>query len=113
MYRQGRGFPRDDELAARFAARAGFLEIACGGQRWESCSLLGELLLEGRGAPRSVDRAVVCFTRACEGGHAAGCEAASDVFHEGAGLPRDPTRAAQLYQRGCDLDRESACAKRR
>ncbi len=87
--------------AAPEAAFAAISRIAAAGDA-EAQAWLGQMLLDGRGAPVDPHMAVVWFRRAAQGGHAMGMNMLGRCLENGWGVARDPAGAVAWYMKAAE-----------
>jgi hypothetical protein len=116
------GTPSPNDLLAAVVAA----EQACDGGDSNGCSYLAVSYRDGRGVPRSAERAAALFARVCglgggdcewggdcsgddlqgcttlcNQGHAASCWKLGHLYDKGKLVPRDSARAHGLFERAC------------
>ena len=70
--------------AHRFDAEAFALtERACNGGGPPACTMLGELIIDGRGAPRDEARSAELYRRGCDAGDGRGCQLLAQRYGAG------------------------------
>ncbi|NIJ32427.1 tetratricopeptide repeat protein [Sphingomonas oligoaromativorans] len=83
-------------------ALAPLLRTAAEGGAVEAQLLLGQMLLDGRGAPRRPEEALRWFGDAARAGHPMGMNMVGRCLEHGWGTPVDKGRAAQWYEAAAD-----------
>jgi hypothetical protein len=111
--------PGGEELAGQAAEPSAVHVVAALGPRCEAgdsrdprtCYRLGQLLTQGRGAPRDPARAAALFEKVCPSDVRA-CVDLALLLQQGDGVPRDAARAAQLLNKACAAGEPYACELR-
>lgn len=75
----------------------------------DACSEYGQLLSEGLGLPKDMDRAVALFRQGCQLESGDACMRLGALASRGEAIPRDLPTAANLYRKACELDNGEAC----
>jgi hypothetical protein len=97
---------QDRALAGRAAPA---LAKACDAGHANSCALLGNMIWDGNGVPKDVNRGRDLVIRACDAGSGIGCGSLGNAFITGDGAPHDAARGLRLTVRGCQLGGALAC----
>jgi len=108
--------PGGEELARQAAEPSAANVVAaltprCDAGDIRTCFRLGQLLTQGRGAPRDPARAAALFEKVCPSDVRA-CVDLALLLQQGDGVPRDTARAAQLLTQACADGEPYACELR-
>jgi TPR repeat protein len=84
----------------------------CDAGKVHGCARLGEILQEGKLAPRDFSRSIPLFEKACDGGDGLGCAWLARLYDEGGrGTLHDSLKASALYKKACNLGALAACVQ--
>jgi len=76
----------------------------------EACMAYADILADGHGVERDLDKSCALLSKACELELAPSCTRLAMMTEYGFGSGRQPPQAAGLYQRACDLGEPMACS---
>ena len=116
MYKEGKGVPRDGDIACQWYAKAAatFKEAAEQGDA-EAQFCLGDMYKEGKGVPRDgagarqwYTKAAATFTKAAEQGDAEAQFRLGDMYKKGIGVPRNGDIACQWYAKAAAQKHEAS-----
>lgn len=105
LYRQGRGVPQSDEVAAnwyRLAAQHGHAAAQAN---------LGVMYLQGQGVAKDPAEAARWFDKAAEQGHAIAQYNLALMYEQGLGVEKSANRAMGWYQRAADGGHDRAAQR--
>ncbi len=98
--------PVTEESAGKaFAA----YQRGCEAKHAMSCERVGDMLVEGRGAPVDYSKAARAYETACDDGRAGSCAQLAALYSSGEGVTKDPARAVDLFKKACDKDNGFGC----
>jgi len=107
LYLNGSGVARDDARGVQLLRRG------CDDSSRRACRDLGDVLLQGKHAPRDAPGALAAYVRGCSGKNAEprACKEAGLLYYEGRLVPRDVAAAEQYLTGGCTSPKQygSAC----
>jgi TPR repeat protein len=69
-----------------------------------SCTLLGELYLDGLGVKKDLEKAYQLFSKACSAGIAAGCNDIGKMYLKGLKFRKDPKKALEFFEKACNTN---------
>ena len=102
MYMNGKGGPRDFELARDFYVKA------CEIKAPSNCNEAGKLASQALGGPRDFVYAIGAFTRGCDAGDKKACMNIAVHRHHGLGLVKNEVAARASYKMHCETDKIAA-----
>ncbi|MCR4942016.1 MAG: sel1 repeat family protein [Campylobacter sp.] len=103
-------YSNDNEKALKY------LQIACDGDIYESCGILGTMYNVAKGVKQDYDKAFKYINKACMGGDQGACLDLGDMYASGNGVKQDYVKAKDIFERICekkvdDFYKNTACTR--
>jgi TPR repeat protein len=75
-----------------------------------SCRVLGDIYLTGKGLAPDYTQSAAAYRKACDAGAPKGCTSLASAYSDGKGVARDLVHAAEFFRKGCDGGEAWGCA---